>query len=167
MPVPCYLTLIGKNGNRISAGALSEGSVGAAWKRGHEDQILVQSFEHGIAVPGGADSGQRMHKAMIILKDIDKSSPLINAALCDGELLAECRLEFFRVTAIGEEHFYTMELKNSVIIGADAYMHDCRDPKFAHSNPMEKVRFSYQEITWKHETGRTIASDEWRSAGQA
>lgn len=167
MPIPCYLTIKGKTQGLISAGALSEDSVGAAWKRGHEDQILVQSFEHGIAVPGGAGSGHRMHKPMIILKDIDKASPLINAALCDGELLTQCRLEFFRVTATGEVHFYTMELTNAVIIGADAYMHDCRDPKFAHSSPMEKVRFSYQEITWKHETGRTIASDEWRSAGQA
>lgn len=167
MPIPCYLTIKGKTQGLISAGALSEDSVGAAWKRGHEDQILVQSFEHGIAVPGGAGSGHRMHKPLIILKDIDKSSPLINAALCDGEVLTLCRLEFFRLAATGEVHFYTMELKNAVIIGADAYMHDCRDPKFAHSSPMEKVRFTYQEITWKHETGRTIASDEWRSGAQA
>lgn len=118
-------------------------------------------------MPSGVGSGHRIHKSMTVFKDIDKASPLINTALCNGEMLTLCRLELYRVSPKGEqEHYYTIELKNAVVIGADVYMHDSRDPRYAHLNPMEKVRFSYQEIIWKHETARTIGSDEWRGAGQ-
>ena len=168
MPTPCYLTLKGETMGLISAGALGKQSVGTAWKEGHEDQILVQSYEVGIAVPSGMGPGRRMHKPFSVRKSIDKSSPLINTALCSGELLTQCRLEFYRAAGEGQqEHFYTVELKGAVIIGADAYMPDCREPRFEHLHPMETVRFSYREISWIHEVGGTIGFDEWREAQQA
>jgi len=165
MPMPCFLTIKGETMGLISAGALSKPSVGTAWMEGHEDQILVQSYESGIAVPSGKGVGRRMHKPFSIRKSIDKSSPLINTALCNGELLTLCRMEFYRpVGEGGVEHFYTVELKDAVIVGADAYMPDCREPRFEQFHPMETIRFSYREISWVHETAGTIGFDEWHGA---
>ncbi|UWF50006.1 Hcp family type VI secretion system effector [Pseudomonas sp. N3-W] len=162
MPTPAFMTLQGERQGLISAGAFTEASVGNTYQSGREDQIMIQAFSHGIFVPKGPGAGRRMHKPLIITKAIDKATPLINIALCSGELLSLCRIECYRTSAQGmQEHFYTMELEGAVIVGAEIVMPHCQDPATSHLTQLEKVHFSYQRITWKHEISRTMGSDEW------
>lgn len=163
MPTPAFMTIRGEVQGLISAGAFTEPSVGNVYQLGREDKIMIQALSHGIFVPKGARAGQRMHKPLIITKTIDKSSPLINGALCSGELLSLCRVEWYRICSSGkEEHFYTMELEDAVIIGAEILMPHCQDPATGHLTQLEKIHFGYRRITWKHEISRTMSSDEWR-----
>lgn len=165
MPTPAYMTIKGNTQGLITAGALTRESVGNAWQQGHEDQILVQALSHGIVVPGGAQSGRRMHKPLIITKVIDKSSPLINNALCSGEVLSTCRVEWYRTSDHGtQEHFYTMELQDAVITGAEVLMPHCQDLDNAHLTQLERVHFSYRTISWRHEISKTMGFDEWQDA---
>lgn len=168
MPTPAFMTLRGERQGLISAGAYTEASVGNVYQSGREDQIMVQALSHGIFVPKGSGAGRRIHKPLVITKAIDKSTPLINIALCTAEMLSKCRVEWFRTSPQGrQEHFYTMELEDAVIIGAEVLMPHCLDPDSAHLTQLEKVHFGYRRITWKHEISRTMGSDEWSGELQA
>ncbi|KMM85492.1 type VI secretion system secreted protein Hcp [Pseudomonas taetrolens] len=163
MPTPAYLKIIGVTQGLISSGALARESVGNAWQQGREDEILVQALSHGIVVPGGAQSGQRMHKPLIITKVIDKSSPLINTALCTGEELTLCEVKWYRTSGSAtQEHFYTMRLKRAVIIGVDLSMPHCQNMETAHFTQLETVHFAYESITWQHEIAGTSGWDIWQ-----
>lgn len=167
MPTPAFMTLHGSRQGLISAGAFTEASVGNSYQNGREDKIMVQAFSHGILLPSGAGAGRRMHKPLVITKTIDKASPLIQVALCSGERLSKCCLEFYRTSAHGtQEHFYTIELEDAQIVSAEVFMPDCQDPVTAHLTQREKVHFSYRRIYWRHEISRTMGSDEWQSEGQ-
>ena len=167
MPTPAFMTLHGSRQGLISAGAFTEASVGNSYQNGREDKIVVQAFSHGILLPNGAGAGRRMHKPLVITKTIDKASPLIQVALCSGERLSKCCLEFSRTSAHGtQEHFYTIELEDAQIVSAEVFMPDCQDPVTAHLTQREKVHFSYRRIYWRHEISRTMGSDEWQSEGQ-
>lgn len=62
MPTPCYISIEGETQGLITAGALSTDSIGDAFVEGHEDQMLVQQFDHVVTVPTDPQSGQRVHK---------------------------------------------------------------------------------------------------------
>lgn len=163
MPTPMYMTIKGTQQGLISAGAMTDESVGNIWQIGHEDQILVQALEHKIMVPKGVSSGKRMHSPIIVTKMIDKSSPLIFSALCTGEPLDLCRIDYYRTSSHGvQENFYTVELQDAVIIGLEEVTPHCQDLSMAHFTHMEMVHIAYRRITKRHEVCRTIASDEWR-----
>lgn len=167
MPTPAFMTITGTDQGLITAGALSEKSVGFDWPPQHRDKILVQAITHSIVMPANVGAGRRMHKPFVITKNIDKSSPQLNIAMCNRELLKQCRLELYRTAANGaHEHFYTIELDDATIVGVDLVMPQCQDPANAHYTQFERVHFAYRCITWKHETGETTGMDNWQSADQ-
>lgn len=163
MPVPAYMTINGLHQGLISAGALGEASAGNAGQAMFENQILVQAIEHGIVVPGGVKAGRRKHQPFVITKAIDKSSPLLNTALCCEEIL-NCRVDFYRPAAKGAglEHFYSVELTEAVIKGIEFVMPHCQELATGHFTQLERVHFAYRGITWRHEACHTIGHDEWQ-----
>ena len=121
MPTPAYLSLEGTKQGLITAGTFTEDSVGNIFQEGHEDQVLVQGFDHQVIIPrdpqSGQPTGQRVHKPLMITKVFDKSSPLIFNALTSGERLSRCRLEWYRTSATGtQEHYFTIELQDAIIV---------------------------------------------------
>lgn len=163
MPTPAYLTLVGTKQGLISGGANTEDSIGNIWQTGREDQILVQAVSHGLSLHNGKADGLRMHRPLTITKTLDKSSPLINAALCSGEVLKTCQLDWYRTSSSGGlEHFYTIELDDAVITDVELIMPHCQDAAAENYTQLERVQLSYRTITWTHEISRTMASDTWR-----
>ena len=168
MPTPAYLSLKGTKQGLITAGPFTEKSVGNIYQEGHEDQILVQAFEHQVIIPrdpqSGQPTGQRVHKPLMITKVFDKSSPLIFNALTSGESLEKCRLEWFRTSTHGtQEHYFTIELEDAIIVDVTSRMPNCQDPENAHFTHTEDVFFTYRKITWIHEQCGTMGSDNWRT----
>jgi type VI secretion system secreted protein Hcp len=51
MPTPAYMSLEGTKQGLITAGTFTEDSVGNIFQEGHEDQILVQAFNHQVIIP--------------------------------------------------------------------------------------------------------------------
>ncbi|MFP1764477.1 type VI secretion system effector Hcp1, partial [Lonsdalea quercina] len=51
MPTPCYISIEGKTQGNITAGAFTSDSVGNIYVQGHEDEMLVQEFQHVVTVP--------------------------------------------------------------------------------------------------------------------
>jgi len=143
-------------------------SVGNIFQEGHEDQILVQAFQHQVIIPrdpqSGQPTGQRVHKPLMITKVFDKSSPLIFNALTSGERLNKCRLEWYRTSSTGtQEHYYTIELEDAVIVDVQSRMPNCQDPNMSHFTHLEDVYFTYRKIVWTHEVSGTSGSDDWRT----
>ncbi|MCU1718606.1 Hcp family type VI secretion system effector [Pseudomonas sp. 5P_3.1_Bac2] len=168
MPTPAYLSLEGTKQGLITAGTFTEDSVGNIFQEGHEDQILVQAFNHQVIIPrdpqSGQPTGQRVHKPLMITKVFDKSSPLIFNSLTSGERLNKCRLEWYRTSSTGtQEHYFTIELEDAVIVDVQSRMPNCQDPGLSHFTHLEDVYFTYRKIVWTHEVSGTSGSDDWRT----
>lgn len=48
MPTPAYLSVEGTTQGLITSGTFTQDSVGNIYQEGHEDQILVQAFDHQV-----------------------------------------------------------------------------------------------------------------------
>ena len=170
MPTPCYLSIEGATQGPITQGAFTGESVGNVYQEGHEDEILVEAFDHTVTVPtdpqSGQPTGQRVHKPLTITKVFDKSSPLLYYALTSGERLTKCELKWYRTSMDGRpEHYFTIALEDAIITNIHAYMPNCQDPNLSHFTHLEDVSLTYRMITWTHEVGGTEGSDDWRTAG--
>ncbi len=73
------MSITGTKQGLITAGAFTEDSVGNTYQEGHEDQVMVQGFNHEVIIPrdpqSGQPTGQRVHKPVVITKVFDKASP--------------------------------------------------------------------------------------------
>jgi type VI secretion system effector, Hcp1 family len=168
MATPAYMSITGTKQGLITAGAFTADSVGNTYQEGHEDQVMVQGFQHEVIIPrdpqSGQPTGQRVHKPVVITKVFDKASPLLLAALTSGERLTKIEIQWYRTSAAGtQEHYYTTTLEDAIIVDIKDYMHNCQDPANSHFTHLEDVHFTYRKITWTHEVSGTSGSDDWRS----
>jgi len=152
----------------ITAGAFTADSVGNIYQEGHEDECLVQAFEHNVIIPtdpqAGQPTGPREHKPVTITKVYDKSSPLLYNALTSGEVLTKVVIKWYRTSMQGtQENYFTHTLTDAVIVAINAYMPNCQDPSMAHFTHLEKVSMSYRAIDWEHVIAATAGSDDWRA----
>lgn len=166
MPTPAYMVIEGSTQGLITKDTFTEASVGKIYQQGHENEILVQAFEHQVNRPvdpqSGQPTGSRVHQPLMISKIFDKSSPLLFQALTTGESLT-CTLRWYRPSDGGLEHYFTMELIEAVIVDIQSKMPQCQDPTQAHLTHLENVYFSYQKISWEHVVSNTSSFDDWKA----
>jgi type VI secretion system secreted protein Hcp len=156
MPIPGNLTLVGKEQGPI------EGSCDID---GREDTILVQAFKHLVEVPtneNGVPSGRRVHRPLMITKEVDKSTPKLYQALCSGEVMSEATLRWYRLDGAGDEtQYFTVLLQNALIVKVDSWVPDVLDKQFASYTNMENVWFSYEVIRWTWEEDGIEYEEHW------
>ncbi len=162
MAIPAYMEIEGQNQGEISAGALSEDSVGTATQEGHEDEIMVQALVHNVPRGTNEQNGQITSmpamKPIKITKLIDKASPLLHNALTSGEQLT-VTINWYRISASGEEElYYVMELENAVLVDIETSLPSVGDPAMAHLAHMETLFINPGAITWTHEAAGTEGS---------
>ena len=90
MPTPGHLTLVGEIQGPID---------GSCQIEEREDTILVQAYKHCVDLPAdenGLPTGRRVHRPLMITKEVDKSSPKLFQVLCSGERLSEAPLAWYR-----------------------------------------------------------------------
>ena len=163
MSIPAYMTIEGETQGDISAGALSEDSVGTNAQEAHEDEIIIQALEHSIPRGTNEQNGQITSlpavKPFKITKAVDKSSPLLHNALVTGEQLT-ITINWYRVSSAGElEIYYIMELEDAILINIETHlpvavaMGDSSEmPSTSHT---EVLYINPGAITWTHEAGGT------------
>jgi type VI secretion system secreted protein Hcp len=156
MPIPGHLRITGEEQGAI------EGSC--EWE-GREDTILVQAFDHVVELPTddrGIASGRRVHRPIVITKEIDRSSPMLYQALCTGELLTDMELEWYRIDGTGDEElYYTMSMFNGLITKIHPWVPNVLDQKNAHLKHMEDVHISYEKVIWTWEPDGIEFEDAW------
>lgn len=158
MAQPFYMSITGERQGNITERAGEQ--------RGHENEILCQAFEHVVLVPTDTQSsvptGKRVHKAMMITKSVDRSSPQLYSALVNNERLTNITIKHYRIDPTGTlQNHFTVKLSNAVVISIRAWQPNYLNPATAQISYTEEVSFAYQAIDWLWEDGGVEAMDEW------
>ncbi|MEX9794798.1 Hcp family type VI secretion system effector [Morganella morganii] len=172
MPTPCYIAIEGKTQGNITAGAFTAESVGNIYVQGHEDEMLVQQFDHIVTVPtdpqSGQPSGQRAHRPFKFTVAMNKAVPLLYNALASGEMLPNVELKWYRTSVEGkQEHFFTTALEDATIVNIDCKMPHCQDPSKSDYTQLIEVSLAYRKISWDHTVAGTSGADDWRTPIEA
>jgi type VI secretion system secreted protein Hcp len=159
MALNAYLRLKGQKSGEIKGAAVQRGRVGS---------IAVIAFDHQIVSPrdiqSGLPTGQRMHKPLVITKEVDGSSPVLWNILCTNENIVEWELRFWQLTATGSEsQYFTIRLVNANIAAIHLQMPDNKLAASAALKEREEISFTYQKISWTYETGSITAQDDWEA----
>jgi type VI secretion system secreted protein Hcp len=153
----------------LSIVAQRQGPIrGSVTQKGREGKILVMGAMHEIVAPrdpaSGLPTGKRMHKPFTILKELDRSSPLLFSVLCNNENISSFELQFWQPSPTGaERQHYTVRLTNANISAIHFKMPNNRSMKLARLTEYEEVSFTYQRIEWIWNDGHLIASDDWET----
>ena len=161
MALNAFLKLKGAKQGDINGGSI---------QKGREGKIVVVGANHEVLSPssgsGGAAIGKRVHKPFVIIKLLDKSSPLLYNALVNNENLVVWELQFFTNAMPGqgpgmEKQHYTVKLTNARITDIRFIMADNKFPDLAGLSEYEEVEFVYQSIEWTWVDGGITAKDDW------
>jgi type VI secretion system secreted protein Hcp len=154
-----YLTLEGATQGVI------EGSTDIA---PHEGKITVHGFSHSNGDgPNWQDckEGTSSHEPLMIIKDRDKSTPLLYTAYATGETFLDFNLQFYEPSNTGAElQTYAIELINARIVAIDQVMLNNRAPENMQYPVQEKVFFVYDAIARVFTDGGIASMDEWQTA---
>ena len=103
-----YLSIKGKIQGLISEGCGSYASIGNKYQINHVDEIFVLQFDHSLSREYNV-----VHHPIKFYKPIDKSSPLLNAALSENEELSAVFIELILAVVLKgftqlncKEHIY-------------------------------------------------------------
>ena len=139
-------------------GAMQGDIEGESILDGAEKSMICLGFSHEIVSPRdpatGLATGRRQHKPMVIVKRIDKASPLLQAALNNNENLQNVTLKFFQTQSSGSvSNLFTIKLTN-----ANVSRRSQEFPNF------ETLEFVYQRIEWIHVPSGNSTIDDWSTA---
>ncbi len=156
MPMPGNLIITGEEQGLI------EGSCELDEREG---TILVQAFDHVVEIPTdsrGVASGTRVHRAMSITKEIDKSTPMLYQALCTNEMLTEVILNWYRLDGTGEyELYYSVTMANAFITKIRPWVPNVLDRSNETLKHMEDISITYEKIIWTWEPDGIEYEDAW------
>jgi type VI secretion system secreted protein Hcp len=131
-------------------------------------QIPVLSLTEEITRPfdaaTGLAAGMRTHKPLIIVKELDASSPQFFLATVTGETLRSVTCTFYRAfrSGTGETHpYFRITLTNAIVV-------DYKDAGdgingAATGDERERISLTYQRIELTDLDTSTVAEDVWLS----
>ncbi len=152
-----YMTITGNKQGLISAGCSSQESIGNKCQAGHRDEIMVLALNHGMENIG--NTKHATHAPVVIIKNVDKSSPLLAQALTTREVI-NCPINFYRASSYGtQEKFYTIELEGGQI--ADLMLDMPHALLQNEAEPQERLSVRYRSITWTHHLAGTSGFSFW------
>lgn len=139
---------------------------GSSKVQGREDQIEILGFKHDVYMPtdrkDGTATGTRVHKDLVVVKNFDKSSPKLFQYLCNGKVIKEATIHWYRVNDDGqEEEYFTHKLEKARITSIRPYMPDVDNPANEHYKHMEEISLRYEKITWTFKDGNIEFMDSW------
>jgi type VI secretion system secreted protein Hcp len=152
--------------------AAKQGDIkGSVTQKGREDTIMVIAYNHDILSPidvaSGMASGKTKHGLFTIVKERDKSTPLLYQALLSNENLPEVRLEFWSPSASGKEiQDYTVKLTNAHIVKINSAMLNNKSPENMQHKATDEVSFAYQKIEWTWMDGGITFAGDWTGSAR-
>lgn len=150
-----YLKLTNKkSGSQIKGGCQEKDT---------KDMIEVQGFEHTITVPThrqtGSATGETLHGPVIIIKPMDRASPLLQRALNEHNEL-ELQIDFYRTRDGARKHWYTIKVEDARLVEIRTY----KSLALAGDNTtpdLEQLQFRYRKISWEHKEQNQMSSADW------
>lgn len=149
-----YASITGNKQGLISAGCGTHASIGNKYQSSHPDEIFVLQFGHSLSREANV-----VHCPVRFYKPLDKSSPLLSAAISENEEL-KVVFNFYRTSISGGiERYYTIELQDVHLSNiATCYPHVLTH---AGNQPEEVITMNYKNITWKHLLAGTESYSLW------
>lgn len=159
MALNAYLSIVAERHGPI---------LGSVAQRGRVGKILVMGAMHEIVCPrdpaSGIPTGKRVHKPFTILKELDRSTPLLFSILCNNEHISSAEIQFWQPSPLGvERQHYTVRLVNANIASIHFKMPNNRLAKLARMPEYEEVAFTYQRIEWTWNDGNLTGIDDWET----
>jgi type VI secretion system secreted protein Hcp len=159
MALSAYLTIV----------ASKQGPIrGSVTQKGREGKILVLAVNHEIVCPrdpaSGIPTGKRVHKPLLITKELDRSTPLLFNVLVHNENIQSLELQFWQPSPTGvERQHFTIRLTNANISAIHFKLPNTRSPKLSRYTEYEEVAFTYQKIEWTWNEGGITTDDDWET----
>ncbi len=125
--------------------------------------IEVQEFRHKIKVPThqqtGSATGETTHEPIIIVKPIDRSSPLLQLALNEHHEV-EGEIHLYRSRDGKRSHWYTISFSDARITEIETYkpMVLAKDSDLP---DLERLEVRYRKISWQHKEQNKEAEADW------
>lgn len=148
MPIPVALSLeIG--GQRIQGGSTF---------RGREGTINVLDFQMGVETPrepgSGMAAGRLIYQPITILKEIDRSTPLLYRALTQNLVVDRGIFKWYRVDSTGREaHYFTIALEQGRVVQVKTVLPNIQEAANRDRTAYDQVQFRFQTIRWTFEEG--------------
>jgi len=153
MSSPIYMSLKARKAGPIE---------GPVTQKKLEKTIKLLSFEHSLDIPvkpeNGMPSGKKVHRPITVVKELDKSSPLLAQVLATADHLTEVKFQF--VEPNGNVYF-TITLKNAALCGLRTFCLNTADPRNGPFNHMQEVSMTFEEIEWHFVDGGITARDSF------
>jgi type VI secretion system secreted protein Hcp len=165
MALNAYMAAVGQKSGQIKGGVT---------QKGRENTIQVVGYSHEIVSPrdpqSGLPTGQRMHKPLIITKQLDKSTPILYQILCTNENLLSVTIQFWTpqlktasgMSSSSVQHF-TIKITNANIAQIQASSEYDSHAETKSGEETEKISFTYQKIEWTWTDGGISSSDDWEA----
>jgi type VI secretion system secreted protein Hcp len=152
MPLPAYMNI--------------PDIPGSCKVQGRENWIEVLGFTHDLHMPtdrkDGSASGTRVHSDLIVTKNFDKASPKLYQYLCNGKIIPNATLTWYKIDENGvEKPYFEHKLQNARITKMRPYMPDVDNPANEQYKHMEEVAFRYEKVTWRFLDGNVEWTDSW------
>jgi type VI secretion system secreted protein Hcp len=157
MSIPLHLWL------KDSSGSAIRGSSDVA---GREGSIEVLSFAHGISSPVDANTGKltggRLHRPMLLEKEIDRATPMLYMAIARGQTLQSAELKWYRIDPSGREvEYFNIMMRNVKIAAVSPRVPNIKEEASQIHNHIEQIELRYEEITWSYLDGNLQFRDAW------
>jgi len=157
MALNAYLKLVASRQGHV---------LGSVIQKGREGTIMVVAVSQTIISPrhpvSGKPTGKRMHKPLVITKEVDRSSPILYTILCSNENIRSVEIDFYKPDRTGiERKCFKVQLTNANISGMRFWVPNTRNPRSAQFPEREEIAFTYQKISWTWLEGGISAEDDW------
>ena len=126
-----------------------DGISGESLDTKHDEWIDVISFSHGISQPTSSSTTTRTterstHQDFVIIKELDKSSPKLALACCNGSHITEVVIEVCRADTSDKYMRYTLTdvIVASISQNGSSQGEDAR--------PVEEISLKYGRIDWSY-----------------
>lgn len=159
MSAPAHLWLEDENGSPIVGGCTMPTRAGS---------IELKSFSHGVTIPvdpsWGKLTGTRVHRPVVIVKEFDRTTPLLYRAVCAGRPMKQATIKMYRILEAGlEAEYFNIMLENVKITTVSPWL----VPDGMSSTHLETLELRYEAITWKYTEGNILYRDAWNDRATA
>jgi type VI secretion system secreted protein Hcp len=144
-----------------------EGIEGSGNRKGIEGMVEVVALDYTVDRPTQADTGlatgDRVHRPYRILKVVDKSSPLLHQALCNGQVITKVEVNFYFINEKNGQQtlFYKQTLENATICELKTEMQHIEMDATRKLRHQEWVGFRFQKITSTFIDGQIEFTDDF------
>jgi type VI secretion system secreted protein Hcp len=141
--------------------------------KGLEDRIGVVAVSEGVSSPRdpatGQATGKRVHKPFVIVKQLDKASPMLFMAAVTNENLTSVDCSIYRRSG-GRQPYFEIKLQDASISSFDIKAREDSDndrddlaSRNATLGTFETVQLVFRRITLTDTVHGTTATDDWES----